>query len=87
MYQVADSRKNAQSCPISWPAKKDLITKTFKVTSTSVLVVTGHSIRKGSGRHDFYLLLNGGTKDLSVTYTSSNQWEDAWVHWIGEVRG
>ena len=82
VYRTSDNRSG---CPGEYPELNDLFAKTIEVTSTSVVMATGHSARRGKGRHDFYLKLNDTKKDSALTYTTSIQWEDAYVHWLGEV--
>ena len=54
--------------------------------SPSVVVLTGHAQRYGSGGHMLTLMLNDEAKDRTWAYTETKVWADAWVHWIGEVK-
>merc|ERR1712169_140587 len=72
-------------CPAAWAANKDLIKQDFTVSQPSVVDVTGHMIRRAAGRSDLKLLVDGGAKDTSLSYTSSTQWEDVQLHWVGKL--
>jgi hypothetical protein len=81
-YQVPDSRGG---CPPDAAAGSRLIEKQFRTTVPSVLVVTGSLIRNSEGREDLNLYVNGRVVDTTLTYSSSAQWEDAVVQWVGAV--
>ena len=82
MYQVADTRSG---CPKPQAANTDTISKTITVAEKSVVMVTGHQIVLYAGRTDVYLLKDSKKVDFTLTYTTSKQWEDAWLYWVGEV--
>ena len=62
-----------------------MINGKFTVAEDSVVTVTGHMIRSFSGRSDAYLVVDGAEKDWSLSYTSSKQWEDVQLHWVGKL--
>ena len=47
--------------------------------------MTGNIIRRATGRQDLHLIIDGSLMDRTLTFSSSVQWEDAVVHWVGEV--
>ena len=79
-YQTPDSRAG---CPARAAARAKLIQKTFTLAKKSLLMVTGHIIRKAVGRSDLNLHVDNKTADDGLTYTSSNQFADAHVFWTG----
>jgi len=81
-YQVVDKRSG---CPPAAKANTDLVKQDFNVLQTSIVDVTGHMIRRQSGRADLHLYVDGKIKDWSLSYTSSTQWEDVQLHWIGQL--
>jgi hypothetical protein len=72
-YQTNDGRSG---CPPKAGANKALISKTFTVATTSVVMIQGHLIRNAPGRRDLHLWLENSLKDRTLTYSSSRQWED-----------
>ena len=66
-------------CPSMAAANTRLIQKTFAVSTTSLVVVTGRMIRSYAGRADLQLFVDNSNKDVAITYTSSTQWEEASV--------
>lgn len=72
-------------CPGSWPANTDLISHTFVLDATAAVSTSAAIIRLASGRVDLQLYVDGGFADQTLTYTSSNQWEDAYVQWAGNL--
>eukprot|EP00054_Salpingoeca_dolichothecata_P027820 m.205976 g.205976 ORF g.205976 m.205976 type:complete len:863 (-) comp26055_c0_seq3:134-2722(-) len=72
-------------CPRTLTANAEVIGKTINVDYPAVVFVRAHAIRRVTGRSDLYLYRSGVELDISLTYTSSSQWEDAEVTWIGRV--
>lgn len=70
-------------CPPAHAANTDLFTQTFSLSSTASVSTHAAIIRSGSGRHDLMLYVDGVQRDITLTYTSSTQWEDAHVQWSG----
>eukprot|EP01051_Picozoa_sp_SAG22_P017248 SAG22_NODE_2615_length_2375_cov_10.619947_3_plen_285_part_01 len=82
VYQTPDARGG---CPPEAAAGSRLIEKQFTVDRRSVLIVTGNTIRNSAGREDLYLFVDGRQVDQTLTFSSTAQWEDAVVQWIGSV--
>jgi hypothetical protein len=73
-------------CPPARAAGTDLFVQSFTTTAASTAVyINAGIIRSGSGRHDLVLIVDGSQRDQTLTYTSSSQWEDAHVQWVGTL--
>lgn len=86
IFSIFSRPSTDPGCPSSKGPGAPLISQT--VTSTKegvVVVVVGHIIRFATGRADLHLTIDGTLVDRSLTFTSSKQWEDAQVFYIGEV--
>lgn len=86
IFSVISSPSQDPGCPSARGAGASLISQS--VTSTkarTILVVVGHIIRSHAGRADLLLSVDGTIVDRSLTFTSSLQWEDAQVFFIGEI--
>jgi uncharacterized protein YdeI (BOF family) len=81
-YHQVDPRRG---CPAKHPANVPLIKKTFTTSVASIVVVHGNMVRKTVGRADLHLYIDNVRKDTSLTYSSSRQWEDASVVWMGPL--
>ena len=75
---VLDHRRG---CPAKAKPMSKLISKKFKVGEVSTVVVHGNMIRRLKGRSDLHLYVDGHKRDVSLTFSSSVQWEDASVFW------
>ena len=82
VFQVADERSG---CPPAADANSALLTQTITLSETSVIVAQGHMIRNHDGRADLALHVDGSQMDRTLTYTSSGQWEDGAVFWMGTL--
>ena len=81
-YHQVDLRRG---CPAKHAANVPLIKKTFATSAASTVVVHGNMIRNFAGRADLHLYVDNVRKDTSLTFSSSRQWEDASVVWMGRV--
>lgn len=73
-------------CPPSHAANTDLFMQSFSTSaSTAYVEISAAIIRRASQRVDLYLYVDGVRRDLTLTYTSSTQWEDAYVQWAGTL--
>ena len=83
--RVIYTQDTRSGCPPSWSANTDLITQTFSLNSTASVSIKSAIIRNASGRHDLFLYVDGSLVDRHLNYTSSGQWEDAYVQWVGTL--
>ena len=59
-YQTSDTRAG---CPVKAKKNRPLLTKTFTVSTTSLIMATGHMIRSAAGRADLRLFTGFVTSD------------------------
>ncbi len=83
--RVIHSEDTRGGCPPGWAANTDMISQTFTLTATAAISTSSAIIRNTSGRADLVLYVDGGFADQTLTYTSSAQWEDAYVQWSGNL--
>merc|ERR1719174_2266158 len=81
-YNQPDTKSG---CPASRKANSNLIAKTITLTQTSIVKVLGHMIRNYNGRADLYLYRGNTRLDLSLSYTSGQQWADVQLHHVGRL--
>jgi hypothetical protein len=70
-------------CPGAWAANTPMWVTSFTLAREAAVHITGDMIRSGGARHDLVLVVDGVQRDVTLTYTSSVQWEDAHVVWSG----
>lgn len=83
--RVIYTQDTRSGCPPSWAANTDLIAQTFSLSATASVSVKAAIIRNAAGRHDLHLYVDGSLVDHHLNYTSSGQWEDAYVQWAGTL--
>ena len=72
-------------CPPAHAANTDLFVQSFSTTASTLIYVSAAIIRNTSGRADLQLYVDGVQRDITLTYTSSTQWEDGYVEWTGSL--
>lgn len=82
-YRQPDTRRG---CPAKFKKNTPLVKKSFVLPKTSVVLVHGNLIRNAKGRADLHLLIDGHRRDITLTYSSSRQWNDATVFHQGVLR-
>jgi hypothetical protein len=70
-------------CPGTFPAGTPMWVTSFTLAREAAVHITGDMIRSGGARHDLQLVVDGVQRDITLTYTSTVQWEDAHVVWSG----
>lgn len=83
--QVIHTLDSGGGCPGVRAANTDLILQTIVLPIAANVSISGQIIRNATGRVDLLLYIDNVVQDRTLTYTSSAQWEDAHVHWVGNL--
>ena len=83
--QIHTAKDTRKGCPAKSKAGQPLVKTVFTIATESIVVVHGNLIRNMKGRADLQLKVDGRLVDMTLTYTSSKQWEDAAVFWTGKL--